>query len=194
MPDDLKVTGTQFAPEERTKWENFYRDQYLNPSLASKNQELYQGGRMNSTFGAAALGQAMAQGEYEAMKAGEDMYNSRFNQQMQRRQSFFGNEGGLAQNYNQLNMQNRTNQANLLAQDSQNKNQMAFNSWQAMNDNNMKNSNFNWSKLTDTWNRDNDLYNRAKTERDWNADQTSQKMMAASSGAGQLASGVRGFF
>lgn len=194
LPEDLRVSGTQFSPEERARWENFYRTQYLNPKVAQQKTDLYQSGRANSTFGAATLGQALAQGEYEAMKAGEDMYNSRFNQQMQRRQSFFGNEGRLAETSNQLGMQNRTNLANMYMQDSQNKNQMAFNTWQAQNDFRLKGAQFNWNKNTDLWNRDNDLYNRAKIERDWNAEQNAQRTQALASGGGAIGGGVRNLF
>lgn len=194
LPTDLQVSGTQFAPEERTRWENFYKSQYLAPQLASQQSALNQSGRGNSTFGAAMLGQAMAQGEYESMKAGEDMYNSRFNQQMQRRQSFFGGEGGLATNAANNSMQNNSKVADMWAQDSQQKNQSAFQAWQGTNANNLAGANFNWQKNTDTWNRDNDLYNRAAAERTYQTAQTSDRATALGSGVGGIAGGVRGLF
>lgn len=136
----------------------------------------------------------MAQGQYEAMKAGEDMYNSRVNQTLAMRNSFFGGEGALAQGANQANLSNQSNIANIYAQSGQNKNQLAFNAWDAANKNNLAGAQFNWNKQTDLWNRDNDLYNRAASERTYKTGQTEARSQALAGGGDGIVAGVRSLF
>lgn len=57
---------------------------------------LFQRGLTGSSFGGAALGQLQAQGASEALHAGEDLYQNRLNQTIQRRGALNSLSGNLA--------------------------------------------------------------------------------------------------
>lgn len=117
-------------------------------------------GRMDSTFGGAQHGALMGANNFNEMQAGQQMQNDAFTKWQGARQSFFGNEGQMAQNQNQLgvnrglgaagmasslysNQSNGQNNYNLQAyqamlQAQQQREQMNFNNTQAINSNRLQ--------------------------------------------------------
>lgn len=115
MPTDLQISNANsvLSPEARKQYEDLYYNQYVKPGLAQTQANLYGNGQANSTFGGAVLGSALAQGAATKMFAGEDLYNSRLQNLLNQRQSFFAGEGQMAQNANNNQMQNSQFNANL---------------------------------------------------------------------------------
>jgi len=114
LPSDLQITGpnAQLNPQDRQRWENNYMQQYINPQIGQTQADLFAGGRADTSFGGAQLGQLQAMGRLQSMGAGEELMQNRLNQLISRRASFFGNEGQMGQN--QANTQfNRNSQIGL---------------------------------------------------------------------------------
>lgn len=192
IPKELSLDENNiFNGADRAKWENYYKTQYLDPALAQTQSDLYSGGRGNSTFGAAALGQAIAQGAYSQQQAGEDMYNSRFNQAMQKRNSFFQNEMGVAQNANTAKQAWANSLANTQQQAGQSQNNFNANIFGQANAARQAGQNAAWGRQTDIWGHQKDLYNMADKNRSFQAGQTGDAYggvaRAAETGAGFLA-------
>lgn len=184
IPKELSLDENNiFNGADRAKWENYYKTQYLDPAIAQTQSDLYSGGRGNSTFGAAALGQAIAQGAYSQQQAGEDMYNSRFNQGMQKRNSFFQNEMGVAQNANTAKQAWANSLANTQQQEGQAKNNFAANMFGQTNAARQAGQNAAWGRQTDIWGRQNDLFNQANTNRTYNTEQNGAKWGAGAQAA-----------
>lgn len=115
LPTDLQISNANsvLSPEARKQYEDLYYNQYVKPGLAQTQANLYGNGQANSTFGGAVLGSALAQGAATKMFAGEDLYNSRLQNLLNERQSFFSGEGQMAQNANNNQMQNSQFNASL---------------------------------------------------------------------------------
>jgi len=95
----------------------------LQPQYAALQSSLALNGQDTSTFGGAALGQLMAQGQYQAGQYGLGLEEQQLNNLLNERNNFFGNEGQMAQNVNALNMQNNQFLTGLNSQQIANQNQ-----------------------------------------------------------------------
>ncbi len=120
--------------------QQFYQNQ-INPQIQQTASNLALNGQGNSSFGGAQLGAEQAQGQYQAMNAGQGLYNSEIQNLLGERQNFFGTEGQMAQNYGEQQqqqgeflsgLQSQANLANNAQQNSynlqSNENQNQFNS------------------------------------------------------------------
>lgn len=106
LPSFLQMNqgNTQLNPQILAQYEQQFNAQNLNPQLAQLQSSLYQGGQGNSTFGGAALGQANAAGAQSAFTAGLGLYQQNLNNFLNERSNYFGNEGQMAQNANNLDV------------------------------------------------------------------------------------------
>lgn len=104
LPEEFQLTSNNqiLSPEARSRYEQVYSNEYLAPRLAKLQIE--QRARGDSTFGGAAYGQGIAEGANQALFAGEDLYNQRLNQLLQKRSSLFGNTGQMAQTQDAANV------------------------------------------------------------------------------------------
>jgi hypothetical protein len=106
------------------------------PAEAQLQSDLYSQGRADSTFGGAQMGNLQAGNLLHGWQAGLNQYNDQFNQMLGARASFFGNEGQMAQNANQLNVQRglslANNAASLFANQSNNRNNFNLQSYGLM--------------------------------------------------------------
>lgn len=190
LPDYLQLNQSLLSPEERKKYEQFYKQQYVDPSVENAKSELFSQGRSNSTFGGAVLGQAIAQGDYQTMMAGNELQNQRLGNLLNMRSSFGGLEGNMATTAAGINSGFKNTQASLLAQDSANKNNFNQGVWAAGLQNNLGKAQQAWSRQTDLWNRDNDLYNRAFSERQFNAQENANRTQAVAAGGEKFGRGL----
>jgi hypothetical protein len=138
LPDYMRVTHANnlLAPGAMEQFNNAWQEQYAKPSEAKLSTDLYQGGRQNSTFGGAQLGTLQAGNNFNKMQAGQAMYQNAFSNFLNLRNNFFGNEGQMAQNANQANI-NRglgvANQSmNAYQNNAQAQNQYNMNAYQTM--------------------------------------------------------------
>ncbi len=122
------------------------------------------------------------------------MYNSRFNQAMQKRNSFFQNEMGVAQNANTAKQAWANSLANTQQQAGQSHNNFNANIFGQANAARQAGQNAAWGRQTDIWGHQKDLFNMANTNRSFNADQTAGAWgagaSAAEGGLGMLARAV----
>ena len=102
LPQEYQLGyGTQIlSPGQQKQYEDYFTKEYINPTIAQTNASLYNQGRANSTFGAAQLGQLQAEGANQAYAAGLQRQQQLYQDWLSGRDSFFNNEGKLAQGQN----------------------------------------------------------------------------------------------
>lgn len=107
MPTDLRTTSDNpvFGNDASTKYRDEYYRQAINPQVDAERIRQASTGNADSTYGATAVAGLQAQGANQAFFAGEDYRNQLINQTLARRDSLFGNEGRIAQEQNQLDIQ-----------------------------------------------------------------------------------------
>lgn len=120
------------------------------------------------------------------------MYNSRFNQGMQKRNSFFQNEMGVAQNANTAKQAWANSLANTQQQEGQAKNNFAANMFGQTNAARQAGQNAAWGRQTDLWGHQKDMFDQANINRTYNTTQNAAKWGAGAQafegGAGLAAS------
>lgn len=143
LPTELQITNNNqiLSPEARQQYEQLYHDMYLAPQQAQLSAGLYGQGRADSSAGGAALGQMMAMGAKEQVLAGEDLYNQRLNQVLQKRDSFYNHEGALASNANTLEVQRGADLAKMMQQNIDNQNNYNLSAYGQQNQFNQNNYN-----------------------------------------------------
>ena len=164
LPQELRVTNDNefLSPEARARYEQMYYNQYINPTIAQTRSDLYGQGRADSSFGGAVLGQQIAQGDYEKLMAGEQLYQNRLNQVIQRRGAM---EPSMqrAQAANLTDIQTAYQNANLAAQNAQNQNAFNQSNYQTYGNNYWKQQDLNYNN---TW-KQQELDQR-RNENRWN--------------------------
>jgi hypothetical protein len=169
LPEYMRVTHANnlLAPGAMEQFNMAWQEQYAKPSEAQLSTDLYQQGRQNSTFGGAQMGSLQGVNTFNKMKAGGEMYQQAFNNFLNLRSNFFGNEGQMAQNANNANIQRglgvanqamNAYQAGSQAQNNFNQNaygqmlqaqnqreNMQFNQMQSINQNRQNDQNWNQS-------------------------------------------------
>lgn len=143
LPTQLQLSSANpvFGQDAANKYQQTIFDTQINPQVQQLQAQLFKQGRADSTFGGAQLGQLQAQGALQAYLAGQQRRDSDIQNVLNARQSFFGNEGQMAQNSNQNAMQRGQFLSNFAQQNAQNANQ--FNMQSAQMRNNFNLANFN---------------------------------------------------
>lgn len=118
LPDDLQITANNpiFGSIAQQEYADRFFDTAIVPALDAQRIDNYLSGNADSTFGATALTNLAVQGRNQAFFAGEDFRNRRVTELLNRRQSFFGNEGRIAQEQNALGIQRDLGVENLRGQ------------------------------------------------------------------------------
>lgn len=100
-----------FGQSAAQDYANKFFDYAIQPQMGGAAIQQYMRGALgdgtnmgNSTVGGAFLGTLASQGAKEAFFAGQDFRNSEINNLLNRRQSFFSNDVGLAQQQNALDI------------------------------------------------------------------------------------------
>lgn len=129
LPAELRLVGNpdlNLSADQLRRYEDAYTAQYVNPAIAKQRAGLATSGRSTSSFGGAQLGQMQSMGALAAMQAGLDISTQRAQLALQKRGSFFQNEGALAQGAEQNKLNRGYQAANLTLQESQNRNQFGL--------------------------------------------------------------------
>lgn len=204
LPPELRATGNpdlNLSAEQLARYEDAYKKQYIDPMIAKQQAAYATNGRGTSSFGGAQLGQMQAQGALSALQAGLDISNQRAQLALQKRGSFFGNEGQMAQAA-ETNKLNRGYQvAGLDLQNAQNQNQFNLGVYGTQTDNYWKGnqmaqseSHYNndqslgWAKLNSDNYWKNQDYNMQANK--MNADRTAQNWAMGAQAGGALAKGA----
>lgn len=138
LPENMRLSAANntLSPDARAKFENDYMAKYANPAEGKLSSQLYSHGRMDSTFGGAQMGQMQSMNQLNKFNAGETARQNSFNDFLNLRSNFFGNEGQMAQNANSTNVQRGLGLANsamnAYAQQSNQQNQFNLNAYDQM--------------------------------------------------------------
>jgi hypothetical protein len=122
LPENLRLAASAnlISPDTLQQFRQNWRQQYANPAEGQLQSQLYSSGRADSTFGGAQLGQLQGMNNLNELQAALGFQSNALENWLKTRQSFFGNEGQMAQNANQMNVNRGLGVA-----------QMSGNAWQS---------------------------------------------------------------
>lgn len=106
LPGWLQLSQTNpLDPAGREKYESDFYSTYINPTLAKAQADAGANGQTYGSFSGAKIGQIAAEGQLAKAQAGLNYAQQYYDNQLQGRQSYYGNAPSIIQNQNALDVQ-----------------------------------------------------------------------------------------
>lgn len=105
LPSWLQLSETNpLDPAGRAKYENDFETQYINPTLAQAQADAGANGQTYGSFAGAKIGQIAAEGQLAKAQAGLNYAQQYYTNQLQGRESYYGNAPKIIQQQNALDV------------------------------------------------------------------------------------------